>query len=901
MFKQKRFFVLVFMLLVGLLLVACDKPVAVGPGISFVDGEITMEVGAEINLSSSLTLTGIDNISLITFTTTKPGLIQISGTTIKALAAGNGTVTAALASDSSISDTVIVRITAGSNTLSALEVSAVDTFLGIGGSAMLSVTPTPATASNAVTWSSSDNTVATVSATGLVNAVGLGAATITATSSVSSSITGSINIYVNEASEPGEITINGNSSVAAGSSTQLMAAFENTYYSSVTWTSANNAIATVSASGVVTGVTQGSVIITAMAGPANEYTKTITITVTAGTGAPTINITGNSSVQVGATAQLTAQVNGGAGNVLWSSSDNEKATVSTTGLVTGIEAGPVVITATLATNPSVTATFNITVIAGGSATISISGSTSVNKNSTISLTASASVNGTPVSGTIQWSSSDVNIAIVNNGQVYGVEAGTAIITAALADNTSVYSTISIQVIDPNSGGGGGDEPTSLAITGVSGVNVGSTLQLGYTITPTPSGAVTIEWVSSNSLIASVSATGLVTGVSVGTAVIYATIEGTSVTGTANISVTNPPADPTIQASASNSTIVVGGYTQISATTDPAGADVQYTSDNTSIATVDQTGKVTGVAAGNAVITVSLVSNSAIKATVAIKVDPAPATSITLTLRLEDMSNNPVAYALIGGADTQVTITNIAQTGSSTRYDFDWSSSATNIATISSAGTITPVAAGKTTITAELKSNPQTKGSVEIQILATPPATLTLTATKTSFAVGETSQVSVTGGTAATFSLPEGDEWKASIDASTGLVTAKAPSIVVVTATSTADPLVKGTITLTITAAAGALNVKVYQSSAQGGSTGTSLTEISKAAADGGGAGYYQVYVYDSSGVAISRTACTFTTTDGNVCTVSIYGSITAVAIGGPVTIKAVYGSQEGTVTISVVA
>lgn len=895
MFRLKKIFVFLFVLLAGLILVACDggggdKLV----GISFTDGEINMEVGAEITLNP--TLTGIDSINLVNFTTTRPDLIQITGVTIKALAAGNATVTATLSTNSAISDTVIVRISAGSNALSALEVSAVDTFLGIGGSAPLVVTPTPATASNAVTWKSSDTNVATVSSTGLVTAVGLGAAKITATSSVTNTISGSINIYVNEATEPGTITITGNSSVAVGGSTQLAATFANNYYSGKTWTSANTAVATVSETGLVTGRSEGTSIITVMAGPANEYTQTITITVTAGSGAPTVNITGNSSVPEGGTVQLSAQLSSGHGTFIWSSSDINKATVTTDGIVNGLAAGSVVITATLSTDSNVKGVFNLTVVPGGSATITISGSNQVNKNDTITLSATASV-----SGAIIWSSSNVNVAIVNNGNVYGVAKGTAIITAALAENTSVNATINITVIDPSEGGSG-EEPTSIAITGVSGVNVGKTLQLGYTITPTPADptSITIEWVTSNSLIANVSDSGLVTGVSVGTASIYATISGTSITGTASISVTAPPADPTIQASASNSTIVVGGYTQISATTDPAGEDVQYTSDNTSVATVDQTGKVSGVAAGNAVITVSLVSNSSIKATVAIKVETAPASSITLTLRLEDMNNNPVDYALIGGADTQVTITNIGDTGSTTRYDFDWSSSAPSIATISSAGTITAVAAGKATITAELKSNPQTKGSVEIQILATAPATLTLTATPSSIAVGATSQIAVTGGTAATFSIPTGDEWKATVDANSGLVTAKAPSTVVVTATSKADPLVKGTVTITITPAEGALNVKVYQSSAVGGSTGTSLTEISKALADGQ-AGYYQVYVYDSSGTAISRSSCTFTTSDTNICTVSQWGSVFTPGTGGPITIKAVYGSQEGTVQVTVVA
>ncbi|MDD3382629.1 MAG: Ig-like domain-containing protein, partial [Bacilli bacterium] len=192
MFKAKKTLLLLFMLLVSITLVACDGGGGTAtPTIAFGDAEITLEVGDDLTLSP--TLTGIDSVSLVTFTTSKPDLISISGATITAIAAGNATVTATLSTNSAVSDTVIVRITSSTtNTLTALEVSSVDTFLGVGGSAMLTVTPTPSTASNAVTWSTSDSAVATVSAAGLVSAVSVGAATITATSSVTTSITGSI-------------------------------------------------------------------------------------------------------------------------------------------------------------------------------------------------------------------------------------------------------------------------------------------------------------------------------------------------------------------------------------------------------------------------------------------------------------------------------------------------------------------------------------------------------------------------------------------------------------------------------------------------------------------------------------------------------------------------------------
>lgn len=172
-----------------------------------------------------------------------------------------------------------------------------------------------------------------------------------------------INSFINGGNEQGEVTdnnvyptsliIEGEENIVVGESTTLRAKFSPTKVTNntVTWTSSNNSVATVTSAGKVTGKGNGNVTITASMKGANKTTITATHEMTVGTPAATGVQLDKSSVTLGygKTTQLTATVNPkySRQDVTWSSNNSTVATVSNSGLVTAktIE-GTAVITAT---------------------------------------------------------------------------------------------------------------------------------------------------------------------------------------------------------------------------------------------------------------------------------------------------------------------------------------------------------------------------------------------------------------------------------------------------------------------------------------------------------------------------------------------------------------------------
>src|SRR5205807_309673 len=220
----------------------------------------------------------------------------------------------------------------------------------------------------------------------------------------------------------------------------------------VTWTSSNTSVATVSTSGLVSGVTPGSATITATS---EGKSGTASITVTDVPVASVAVSPPTATVQHGQTVQLTAtarELNGTALSgraVTWSSSNTSVATVSISGLVSGVTPGSATITAT---SEGKSGTASVTVTEVPVATVAVSPPTaSIQQGQTVQLTATLKdANGNTLSGrTVTWSSSNTSVATVNSsGLVSGVTPGSATITATSETKTG---TAGITVTVPTGG------------------------------------------------------------------------------------------------------------------------------------------------------------------------------------------------------------------------------------------------------------------------------------------------------------------------------------------------------------------------------------------------------------------------------------------------------------------
>ena len=330
---------------------------------------------------------------------------------------------------------------------------------------------------------------------------------------------------------------------------------------------------------------------------------------------PDFEVTGIFNLCVGGTSRLSSDTTGGT----WSSSDQSIATVEPDGDVIAHAPGQVAIYYTISNSEGCSSTKIITVTVYPIPTIEqITGIDQVCVGSTTTFT-TATTGGT-------WTSSATSVATINSsGVITGVSAGTATITYNFTNSQTTCSAsatkiVRVQVL-----------PTVDPIGGTSTVCKNQTITLTNDVT----GGV---WSSNLTNIATVNpSTGVVTGVSSGTATISYTVtdaNGCAKSAILAVVVSAPNVNPI---SLTASTLCVGGT--ITATSTTAGGT--WTTTNAGIATINSSGVVTGVAAGTASIVYTVTSGGCSNsATIGITVLTQPAPTFSFT-------NNPCSGSSVG--------------------------------------------------------------------------------------------------------------------------------------------------------------------------------------------------------------------------------------------------------------
>jgi len=604
---------------------------------------------------------------------------------------------------------------------------------------------------DAVNWASVDTSIAGVSATGLVTGADVGSTTVSATDN-STGISGNTLVTVTTAVLESIAVTPIDPFLPSGETQQLTATGRYSDGSTqditdaVTWASVNTSIAGVSATGLVTGADVGSTTVSATdnsTGISGNTLVTVTTAVLESIAVTPID----PFLPSGETQQLTATGRYSDGStqditdaVTWASVNTSIAGVSATGLVTGADVGSTTVSAT-DNSTGISGNTTVTVTAAVLESIAV---TPANPSLPLGETQQMVATGTysdgstqVITGSVTWLSGTPGVAtITSGGLVSSVATGTSQVTATegaisghttVTVTTAVLESIAVTPIDPSLPSG---ETQQLTATG------------RYSDGSTQNITDAVNWVSVDTSIARVNATGLVTGADVGSTTVSATDNSTGISGNTTVTVTSSvlesiaitPANPSIFQGHIRQLRAIGTY--LDGSTRDLTSIVTWSSANPNIASVSA-GLVTGIHVGTAVITAEE-SITGISGSTNVKVLSSEKPSFPATSGLDSTKAMSTPSQMMMRTQTpkvgvpSAIVLDVAPTlkvGEVTTIVVDglddglvrnvtplvtWENSDPHVATVDEDGVVTAIAPGATTITASIEGVVTNKTTIIVE-------------------------------------------------------------------------------------------------------------------------------------------------------------------------------------------
>ncbi len=477
--------------------------------------------------------------------------------------------------------------------------------------------PNSASVQNFV-FSSSDESIASVSEKGVVKALKKGTAIITITDLASNvSATQVVNVFDGQKIDKVEVSTTKVNLVVDGTIQLTATVKPDSANQNITWSSVNDKIATVTSSGLVTGVNYGStkIIATAVDGTnavvdvnVQEKTKAV----------ESVSIDQSDlTIDVGISKKLTATIkptDATDQTLIWNSSAPNVVAINSNGNIKGLSAGTAKITVKTK-DGGFTDSINVTV-KQGTVIKETDIKLSVPKTNLYvgkSITIDSSV--VPSNATFKeltWTSSNTNVAAVSNGTIYGKGEGTAIIkvtshhgiTKSLMINVSAIKVTNITLSDSKRK-----------------INIGEEYALIARITPSDATNKKVTWTSSDNSIISVNEKGVVTPHKVGTATVTATTNNGK-KASCSFTVTNEAIMPTsVSISKSQIEVKENGKVGLTAVVQPSNATnqkVTWSIENSNLATINEQGIIQGISDGITRVTAKTVNGKTSTAYVVIK-------------------------------------------------------------------------------------------------------------------------------------------------------------------------------------------------------------------------------------------------------------------------------------------
>lgn len=776
----------------------------------------------------------------VRFQTDNATIVSVSAAgEVLGLAPGLATVRATVVGDPRLSAVALVTVT----TARAVRIapSAVTTWVG-DRSTLRAEVEVDSGQSRVIEWRSADASIATVSAAGELIAVGTGTTRVLAVSVADPRARDSVNVQV--LPERRVVVSPASASLGAGQTRALSAdvSIEGGLSRNVLWRSSNPSIALVSSDGLVTGVSQGSATITAIAEADTTRRGQAVIQII-----PIVRDVdlqpSAASLFVGGSRQLAAQVRvdtGATASVIWRTSNAAVATVNGEGTVLAVGAGSAIISAISQQDTTMRATSLITV--RNAIVVAVTPRT-LTLNPGATRTLGVTVQADPGTNTaLTWRSGNPQIATVDGaGRVTALAAGTTIIQALAVADTTRRSQATVTVVPAVFNVS--LTPTTLLLAPT------ETRQLAATVTGDPGISTGVIWRTSNAAVATVSPSGLAVGVVAGTATITAISEqDTTMRATAQVTVRNAVL---ITVTPASLTINPGDVRTLAATVRAdvgINTAVRWRSLDPQVATVDTDGRLTGVAMGNTVVQAISVADSTRSGQATVTVVPA----------VRDISLSPQSVVLAPGSSRQFSAVVTGDAGVSTAVLFR--SSDPSIASISNTGLAVATRIGAVTITAIAAADTTRRATTTLTVRNAPNVSVSPNAVSMQTGQQRTIVATVTGdpGVSTAVTWSSANETIATVGAN-GVISAVAVGSTTVTATSVVDPTRQATVSVTVTPQV--VSVAVSPSTLNLG-VGTNATLTANVVAQGG-----------------LSTAVTWRSSNPAVASVNFSGTVAALSAG----------------------
>ena len=602
-----------------------------------------------------------------------------------------------------------------------------------------------------ITWYSSNDAIATVDENGLVTAVNPGVCTITAKAKDGGGTIGQAKITVIN-TDVTSIRLNALKKTLYLRENQLITfqLLPTVYFAdneqheyTLAYTSTAPTIADVSETGLITALAPGKAVIYVRATDGSDVTASCTITVKKrpvtgiALGQETLDL--EMTAYGGTTAQLTwtvAPSNATNPRVEFQSSDVDVATVDEYGTVTAVDNGTCTITCSALDGSEKKATCVVNVDYRKIKKITLP-SDEITLNLTDGYAATWQLYPviTPVDAgeqNLTYSTSNKKVATVSaHGLITGMGVGTCKITVLAADGSGVSAVCKVTVkaygfidsITLNT------KKLTLAMTSK---NPWPTFQAVATVKPEDS-YPTLEWESTNELVATVTQTGFISAVAPGKCTIRVTDETGSVSASIKVTVKKKHVDKidfTYDKFWNDGLLVLNPRkvvsTQVSAKVTPTTAydrSVTWESSDTDVFTVTQTGLVTAVAPGTAKLTCKSVDGGASKS-VTIKVTHKLVSKITLNAPAK--KNGIPTMTLLATRPTTFQMRATITPSDAVDKTVTWTSSDEDIATVDEyTGLVTAVAPGTVIIRATANDDSKITASCTIKVVVIPIKKITL--------------------------------------------------------------------------------------------------------------------------------------------------------------------------------